>query len=56
VAIQRNTFGEVVAQYPSGIAGKVTGLRTDATAEPGIALVMILYQSAAKQNPEDYVE
>ncbi|HEY2025020.1 succinylglutamate desuccinylase/aspartoacylase family protein [Paraburkholderia sp.] len=56
VAIQRNTFGEVVAQYTSGVAGKVTGLRNDATAEPGIPLVMILYQSAAKENPEDYVE
>jgi predicted deacylase len=56
VAIQRNTFGEVVAEYTSGIAGKVTGLRNDATAEPGIPLVMILYQSAAKENPEDYVE
>ncbi|WP_233837389.1 M14 family metallopeptidase [Paraburkholderia sp. ZP32-5] len=56
VAIQRNTFGEIVAEYTSGIAGKVTGLRTDATAEPGIPLVMILYQSATKENPEDYVE
>jgi hypothetical protein len=56
VAIQRNTFGEVVAEYTSGVAGEVTGRRTDATAEPGIPLVMILYQSAGRENPEDYSE
>ncbi|MFT4064688.1 succinylglutamate desuccinylase/aspartoacylase family protein [Paraburkholderia sp.] len=56
VAIQRNTFGEVVAEYTAGTAGQVTGLRTDATAEPGIPLVMILYQSAGRENPEDYSE
>lgn len=56
VAIQRNTFGEVVAEYTSGVAGEVTGRRTDATAEPRIPVVMILYQSEARENPEDYVE
>jgi|GEM_PF-6833582 len=56
VAIQRNTFGEVVAEYTSGVAGEVAGYRTDATAEPGIPLVMMLYQSAARENPEDYSE
>lgn len=56
VAIQRNTFGEIVAEYTSGVAGEVTGRRTDATAEPGIPLVMILYQSAAQENPVDYSE
>ncbi|NIF79290.1 succinylglutamate desuccinylase/aspartoacylase family protein [Paraburkholderia sp. Cy-641] len=56
VAIQRNTFGEVVAEYTSGVAGEVTGYRMDATAEPGIPLVMVLYQSAGRENPEDYSE
>ncbi|WP_028202851.1 M14 family metallopeptidase [Paraburkholderia nodosa] len=56
VAIQRNTFGEVVAEYTTEVAGEVTGRRTDATAEPRIPLVMILYQSAARENPEDYSE
>ncbi|WP_218642007.1 succinylglutamate desuccinylase/aspartoacylase family protein [Burkholderia sp. SRS-W-2-2016] len=56
VAIQRNTFGEVVAEYTAGVAGEVAGLRTDATAEPGIPLVMILYQSAGHEQPQDYVE
>ncbi len=35
VAIQRNGFGEVVAEYTSGVAGKVTGQRSDAMSEPG---------------------
>lgn len=56
VAIQRNTFGEVVAEYSSDVAGEVTGRRNDATAEPRIPLVMILYRSEARENPEDYVE
>jgi predicted deacylase len=56
LAIQRNTFGEIVAEYTSGVAGEVTGRRTDATAEPGIPLVMILYQSATRENPVDYSE
>lgn len=45
VAIQRNTFGEIVAEYASGVSGQVTALRTDATAEPGTPLVFILHQT-----------
>ena len=56
VAIQRNTFGEVVAEYTSGVAGEVTARRTDATAEPGIPLVIILYQDAILEDPVDYSE
>jgi uncharacterized protein len=56
VAIQRNTFGEVVAEYTTEVAGEVTARRSDATAEPRIPLMMILYQSAAKENPEDFSE
>lgn len=56
LAIQRNTFGEIVAEYSSGVAGQVSGLRTDATAEPGIPLAMILYQSTGRENPVDYSE
>lgn len=44
VAIQRNSFGEVVAEYISGVAGEVTGQRSDAMAEPGNPLVFILFQ------------
>jgi len=43
VAIQRNTFGEVVAEYTSEVTGEVALRRTDATAEPGTLLLAILY-------------
>ena len=43
VAIQRNTFGEVVAEYTSEVTGEVAVRRTDATAEPGTLLLAILY-------------
>jgi uncharacterized protein len=56
LAIQRNTFGEVVAEYTSGVDGEVAARRTDATAEPGIPLVIILYHGETPENPVDYVE
>jgi hypothetical protein len=56
VEIQRNTFGEVVAEYASGVAGEVSGYRTDATAEPGTPLVFIFYNDATPETPVDYVE
>jgi len=57
VAIQRNGFGEVVAKYASGVTGEVTGLRSDATAEPGNALAFILFQRAPPDKAEaDYPE
>jgi predicted deacylase len=56
LAIQRNTFGEVVAEYTSSVAGEVSGYRTDATAEPGTPLVFIFYNSTPPENPVDYSE
>jgi uncharacterized protein len=56
LAIQRNTFGEVVADYTSPVAGKVSGYRTDATAEPGTPLVFIFYNKTPPENPVDYSE
>jgi hypothetical protein len=56
VAVQRNTFGEVVAEYTSGVAGEVAARRTDATAEPGVPLVTILYQDPITEDPVDYSE
>ncbi len=56
VAIQRNTFGEVVAEYTSGVAGEVMALRSDATAEPGIPLIGILYNDTTHELPVDYSE
>lgn len=50
VAIQRNSFGEVVAEYSSGVAGEITGQRSDAMSEPGNPLVFILFN---KSGPED---
>lgn len=56
VAIQRNAFGEVVAEYTCDVAGEVCGLRTDATAEPGTPLVFIFYNAASVEAPVDYSE
>lgn len=56
VAIQRNTFGEVVAEYTSEVAGEVTARRPDATAEPGIPLIGILYNDPTHEFPVDYSE
>jgi predicted deacylase len=47
VAVQRNAFGEVVANYASSVAGKVAGFRSDAMAEPGNVLMFILFNSPA---------
>lgn len=56
VAIQRNSFGEVVAQYTSAVAGEVTGQRSDAMAEPGNPLVFILFHKEASDRGETYPE
>lgn len=56
VAIQRNAFGEVVAEYASEVAGEVMARRPDATAEPGIPLIGILYNDATHEFPVDYSE
>jgi predicted deacylase len=50
VAIQRDSFGEVVEEYTSGVAGEITGQRSDAMSEPGNPLVFILFN---KPGPED---
>jgi predicted deacylase len=49
VAIQRNAFGEVVAEYASGVAGKVAAFRSDTTAEPGNVLMFVLFNSAGAE-------
>ena len=56
VAIQRNSFGEVVAEYTSGVAGEVAGLRSDAMAEPGNPLAFILFHKARAGGGETYPE
>jgi len=64
VAIQRNSFGEVVAEYTSGVAGQVSWLYRDAMIEPGSNLMDILYDNpdpacegdGCPVEPQDYVE
>ena len=56
VAIQRNSFGHVVAEYTSGVAGKITGQRSDAMSEPGNPLVFILFNKATPEGVEAYPE
>jgi len=56
VAIQRNSFGEVVAEYTSGVAGEITGQRSDAMSEPGNPLVFILFHKPAPEGAETYPE
>jgi uncharacterized protein len=56
VAIQRNSFGEVVAEYTSSVAGEVAGLRSDTTAEAGNTLVFVLFHRAASEGVETYPE
>ncbi|MGO4441460.1 M14 family metallopeptidase [Rhizobium sp. RAF56] len=56
VAIQRNSFGEVVAEYTSGVAGEITGQRSDAMSEPGNPLVFILFNNATPEAAQTYPE
>jgi predicted deacylase len=56
VAIQRNSFGEVVAEYSSGVEGEVGGIRSDATSEPGNVLMFIVFNHAPVEGQRDYPE
>src|SRR5580704_3306685 len=56
VAIQRNSFGEVIAEYASSVAGEMTGQRRDAMSEPGNPLAFILFYKAMPDGGETYPE
>jgi predicted deacylase len=56
VAIQRDSFGEVVAEYTSGVAGEITGRRCDAMSEPGNPLVFILFNKPGPKDAQVYPE
>jgi uncharacterized protein len=56
VAIQRNSFGEVIAEYTSSVAGEVTGQRSDSMSEPGNPLTFILFQKPPPDGGETYPE
>lgn len=55
VAIQRNAFGEVVAEYTSPVSGEVGARRTDASVEPGTPFLFYLIQGSSIP-VEDYPE
>jgi predicted deacylase len=56
IAIQRNSFGDVVAEYTSSVAGEITGQRSDAMSEPGNPLAFILFRKATPDGGETYPE
>lgn len=56
IAIQRNSFGEVVAEYVSSVTGEVSGLRTDVMSEPGDNLAFILFEKPAPYGEDAYQE
>lgn len=56
VAIQRNSFGEVIAEYASSVAGEVTGQRSDTMSEPGNPLTFILFNKVAPGDIGAYPE
>lgn len=47
VAIQRNSFGDVVAEYSASVTGQVATIARDALTEPGSRIMQILYDSTA---------
>jgi predicted deacylase len=49
VAIQRNSFGEVVKEYTTQVAGEIATLQRDAMIEPGTRVVTVLYDSPDPQ-------
>jgi hypothetical protein len=56
LAIQRNAFGEVLAEYTSPVQGRISALRSDATSEPGNVLAFILSTSAPASGVVPYAE
>jgi predicted deacylase len=43
VAIQRNSFGDIVAEYEVSVAGQVATIARDALGEPGTLIMRVLY-------------
>lgn len=56
VAIQRDAFGDQVAEYVSPVAGEVMARRTDATCEPGTPLMLILFNAEGPKAEEEFPE
>jgi hypothetical protein len=59
IAVQRNMFGEVVAEYTTAVDGKLAAYRTDASSDPGNVLAFILFSrpdSPPHRGAEPYSE
>jgi uncharacterized protein len=59
IAVQRNMFGEVVAEYTTAVSGKVAAYRTDASSDPGNVLAFILFSrpdGVSQHGPQPYNE
>lgn len=56
IAIQRNMFGEVVAEYSSPVDGEIGGLRSDATSEPGNVIAFVLFNRPTPAKADVYPE
>ena len=56
VIVQRNAFGEVVAEYASAVDGEVGAIRSDASSEPGNVLMFILFNHAPDMTDGNYPE
>jgi predicted deacylase len=48
IAIQRDTFGAIVAEYKNSVEGKLAAARTDALSDPGNVLAFILFNAPLK--------
>jgi predicted deacylase len=64
VAVQRNSFGEIVREYKTEVAGEISTLQRDAMIEPGTRVVQVLFDSpdakcdgdGCGEDGPDYVE
>ena len=56
VVVQRNAFGQVVAEYASAVDGEVGAIRSDASSEPGNVLMFILFHQQEASADGDYPE
>lgn len=52
IAVQRNMFGEVVAEYAPAVNGKLAAYRTDASSDPGNVLAFILFNPPGASPPQ----
>ncbi|MBD2113908.1 MULTISPECIES: M14 family metallopeptidase [Cyanophyceae] len=50
IAIQRNAFGDVVAEYRASVVGEIAVVARDALCEPGSRVVQILYSRSEVEN------